>query len=168
MTEIKRNIGRANMWRMRMPRYLRCLFTLATGPVQTNPSEITGALAPAKGPVAIMLYAKLAEEVLEQIYTLAEAEENKEIEEDTENKRTVDNGAEKYTIGGRNPFPPAELIQIALVTFEKAVEYHLQAQHEEFDRWAKKAITIAGLVPGSEGEAVVVGLLERLNILVPE
>jgi hypothetical protein len=147
-------------FRTRMPRYLRVLFSLASTNVQTDPNS-TAIITPQ------MVDPELAEEVLEKVYQLAKAEDNKGLNPDPEaNMNTLQHGTEIYTIGGKYPFPPRELEEIALVAFNKAVDFYHNTNNVDYFCWAQKAIDVARFVPGSEGEKLVALLEERQYTLI--
>ena len=145
---------------MRMPRYLHYLFSLASANVPADPLATAGILLQMNDPV-------LAEEVLDRIYKLAKTEADKEVVENAQaNMNTLQNGTEIYTIDGKNPFPAPELAQVAVLAFNKAVDFYRTTRDEECYYWAQRALDIARLVPGSEGETLVATITERLGTLI--
>lgn len=113
-----------------------------------------------------MIDPKLGEKMLDRIHIMAENEEKKETNEIDTNLNTVQNGVDTYIVGGRNPFPAAELMHVSLLAFNKAVEFYREGQDEDCQRWAQKAINLARLVPGVSGESLVTTLQGRLATLV--
>lgn len=144
---------------MRLPRYLRCVFSLATSAVPSESDNPDGNMG------VQMIAPVLGEKVLDRIHFMAELEKNKPNEIDN-NLNTVQNGVDTYIVGGRNLFPAAELMHVSLLAFNKAVEFYREARDEDCQRWAQKAINLARLVPGISGETLVTTLQGRLDTLV--
>ncbi|CAG8427289.1 unnamed protein product [Penicillium salamii] len=139
----------------KMPRYFYCLFSIATSSDPAN-TELSDGLA--------MVDFVLAEELLEQIYTLAKLEASKEDNNDGDFE-IYQADMELYVIGGKNPFPALELEQVARLTFNKAADFYASGDGGVCFRWAQKSIELARLVPGSAGEALVMELELRKKFL---
>jgi hypothetical protein len=141
---------------MRLPRYLRLLFDLASENVPDTRYIGTH--------INRMIDQRLAEEILERIYQMARTEHEKEDDTDSDIiNNTLINGTETWYINGKNPFPPSELKHVALLAFNKAAEFFGRAEDEECFAWGERALDIAGLIPGSDGEDLV-RLLEEQSM----
>jgi hypothetical protein len=146
-------------YRMKMPRYLRCLFLVASS---NTPREIRpGNFVPS------MTDPSLAWEVLGRIYTIAKTEADKEFDPQAAmNLGVIETGSEAYIVGGKNPFPAQELTEVALLAFNKAAEFYRDSLDMECYYWSQKAIDLARLLPGPEGDVLVATLEERAKRLI--
>lgn len=146
-------------FRVSLPRYLHCLFTLAIAPVQYTSTYGIACLD------VEMADPKVAEEVLDKV--LAMADEEAGVEEDEHNEQHGLNAIQaRSELGEMFTYPAAELIKIATMAFNKAVDFYRATQDEDCQRWADKAIRIARLVPGSQGNLLVNTLQTRLGSLI--
>jgi hypothetical protein len=147
-------------FRVSLPRYLHCLFTLAITPVQEEDYfefiSLDIEMADPEG----------AEEVLDKILAMANEEADVKQEEGLNAQlglNTMHTGSELCEVF---TYPAAELIKIATVAFNKATDFYRATQDEDCQRWANKAISIAQLVPGAQGKQLVETLQTRLGSLI--
>ncbi|KAJ5392935.1 hypothetical protein N7465_011909 [Penicillium sp. CMV-2018d] len=147
-------------FRVSLPRYLHCLFSLAITPVQqADYLEFVCLDVEMADPV-------VAEEVLDKILAMANEEADVKQEEGLNAQHglsTMHTGSE---LCGVFTYPAAELIKIATVAFNKATDFYRATQDEDCQRWANKAISIAQLVPGAQGKQLVEKLQTRLGSLI--
>ncbi|KGO73909.1 Meiosis specific protein SPO22 [Penicillium italicum] len=145
-------------FRVSLPRYLHCLFTLAIAPAQ-DPIGPEFALLDVN-----MADPEVAEEVLDKVLTMA----NEEVA--VEEGHNAQHGLSAIQVGSDLgevfTYPAAELIKIATVAFNKATDFYRATQDEDCQRWANKAISIAQLVPGAQGKQLVTTLQTRLGSLI--
>lgn len=145
-------------FRVSLPRYLHCLFTLAIAPAQDpNSPEIAFLDVNMADP-------EVAEEVLDKV--LAMATEEVAVEEGHNAQHglnAIQAGSELCEVF---TYPAAELIKIATVAFNKATDFYRATQDEDCQRWANKAISIAQLVPSDQGKQLVNTLQTRLGSLI--
>ncbi|KAJ5847259.1 hypothetical protein N7455_011216 [Penicillium solitum] len=145
-------------FRVSLPRYLHCLFSLAITPVQ-QPEYLQFVYLDVE-----MADPKVAEEVLDKILAMAnEADVTQEGFNTLHDLSTMHTGSE---LCGVFTYPAAELIKIATVAFNKATDFYRATQDEDCQRWANKAISIAQLVPGTQGKQLVETLQTRLGGLI--
>ncbi|CAG8897027.1 unnamed protein product [Penicillium egyptiacum] len=146
-------------FRASLPRYLHCLFTLAIGPVQNTSSSGIACLD------VEMADSEVAEEVLDKV--LAMADEEAGVEGDA---HIAEHGLHaiqaKSELAEVFTYPAAELIQIATMAFNKAVDFYRVTRDADCQRWADKAIRISQLVPGAQGKLLVGTLQKRLGSLI--
>ncbi|EKV04023.1 hypothetical protein PDIG_83800 [Penicillium digitatum PHI26] len=146
-------------FRVSLPRYLHCLFILATAPAQ-GPNSHEIALLDVN-----MADPKVAEEVLDKV--LAMADKEGAVKEGGHNAlhdpNIIQAGSELCEVF---TYPAAELIKIATVAFNKATDFYRATQDDDCQRWANKAISIAQLVPGAQGKQLVKTLQARLGSLI--
>ncbi|KAJ5780157.1 Meiosis specific protein SPO22 [Penicillium paradoxum] len=149
--------------RIALPRYLHCLFILAIAP-RLDVQDVPG-LAHLN---VEMVDPEVAERVLDQVIAMGAAEAEVKSEEQSEQSSLgiPQRDSELYPFRGRFTYPTPELIKIATMAFNKACEFYRVTRDEECQRWANKAISVAQLVPGSEGEAMVRVLRNRLSSLI--
>ncbi|CAI7602637.1 unnamed protein product [Penicillium glandicola] len=149
-------------FRVSLPRYLHCLFTLAIEPVEDTKNPGFASLD------VEMADPEVAEEVLDKV--LAIADEEPAIEEDGHNGHDGQQSlnALQFDSELREVFtyPAQELLKIATVAFNKATDFYRVTRDEECQRWAGKAIRIAQLVPGAQGRLLVKTLETRLGSLI--
>ncbi|KAJ5394574.1 uncharacterized protein N7487_012215 [Penicillium crustosum] len=145
-------------FRISLPRYLHCLFSLAITPVP-QPDYLEFVCLDVE-----MTHPEVAEEVLDKILGMAnEADITHEGFNTQHNLNTMHTGSELCEVF---TYPAAELIKVATVAFNKATDFYRATQDEDCQRWANKAISIAQLVPGAQGKQLVEMLQTRLGSLI--
>ncbi|KAJ5375766.1 Meiosis specific protein SPO22 [Penicillium concentricum] len=145
-------------FRVSLPRYLHCLFSLAVGrPRYINPTGID--LLDIK-----MADAEVAEEVLDRVLAIAGGETGaEEVKHEQQDSNSIQSDPK---LRGEFTYPAAELIKISTVAFNKATDFYRATRDDDCQRWANKAIRIAQLVPGIQGRQVVQALQTRLGSLI--
>lgn len=146
-------------FRVSLPRYLHCLFSLAITPV---PEE--GYLEFVCLDVE-MADPRVAEEVLDKILEMAE-EKDVNHEEGFNAQHGLNAIHTRSDLREVFTYPAVELIKIATVAFNKATDFYRATQDEDCQRWANKAISIAQLVPGAQGKQLVETFQTRLGSLI--
>ncbi|KAJ5505097.1 Meiosis specific protein SPO22 [Penicillium fimorum] len=145
-------------FRVSLPRYLHCLFSLAVGPprhINTTGIDFLD---------VTMADAEVAEEVLDRVLAIGDKEAG--VEEVKHEQEDLNSIQPNSTLRDEFTYPAAELIKIAMVAFNKATEFYRATRDEDCQRWANKAIRIAQLAPGLQGRQLVQTLQTRLGSLI--
>ncbi|KAJ5173573.1 Meiosis specific protein SPO22 [Penicillium coprophilum] len=145
-------------FRVSLPRYLHCLFSRAIAPPPfINPNTID--FLDVK-----MANAEVAEEVLDRVLAIIDKETSGgEVKQEEQDSNPIQSGS---TLNDEPAYPVAELLKISSVAFNKATDFYRATRDEDCQRWAKKAIRIAQLAPGSQARQLVQTLQTRLGSLV--
>ncbi|KAJ5604466.1 hypothetical protein N7510_009620 [Penicillium lagena] len=139
-------------FRIKLPRYLRCLFHLAVTSVPRQVSEISSQEEESSNSV---VDASLAESVLDQVLLLAS----------DECFITSARPNQPFNLGMSSvsgiledrfwcSYPVEELEWLASVAFNKAVDFYSAARDEECQRWGMKAVQVAECVDRVSGGAL--------------
>lgn len=112
-----------------------------------------------------MADAEVAEEVLDKI--LAMADEEAAVAEE---RYGTQHSLNAIQVGSEMDYmftyPAGELINVATMSFNKAIDFYRATRDQDCQRWAEKAIRVAQLVPGAQGKALVNVLQIRLGSLI--
>ena len=112
-----------------------------------------------------MANAGVAEGVLDKILAMADEEATV-----AEARYNTQHGLNAIQVGSEMDdvftYPTGELLTIATMSFNKAIDFYRATRDEECHRWADKAIHVAQLVPGAQGKALVNVLQTRLGSLI--
>ncbi|KAI2695314.1 hypothetical protein CBS147332_9413 [Penicillium roqueforti] len=146
-------------FRASLPRYLHCLFILAIEPDPYASTDRSANLG------FKMADAEVAEEVLDKI--LAMADEEAAVAEE---RYGTQHSLNAIQVGSEMDYvftyPAGELINVATMSFNKAIDFYRATRDQDCQRWAEKAIRVAQLVPGAQGKALVNVLQIRLGSLI--
>ncbi|KAJ5805270.1 hypothetical protein N7474_011157 [Penicillium riverlandense] len=145
----------ASSFRIKLPRYLRCLFQLA---ITSIPREVSEISPQDEESVFSVVDASLAESVLDQVLVLAS---NEYFIPSAQPNQSLNPGMSSISgiLEDRSwyPYPIEELEWLASVAFNKAVDFYRAARDEEYQRWGMKAVQVAESVDRVSG-----GVLARM------
>lgn len=71
----------------------------------------------------------------------------------------------KHSKCGQFPYPKEELVHLAIVAFNQAVDFYSKERDVECRRWAQKAIRLAEVADSADGTELATDLRRRLAAL---
>lgn len=152
-----------------LPHYLHILFDLCVAGATSNlenPINPETEDPPSR-------YLELAKLVIDQVLTTV-AEEAHLLSEEHQISHAYDPLPDIFLTGGITikqppcipcPYPPAELVHLATVSFNLAVDFYEKCLDEDCRRWARRAIRLAESMDDDEGRKLASMFRRRLDDL---